>query len=248
MEDVNSEKARQKVDRDTLREEFKNSHMKFRHDCESILNKYKEDREHYKIKLEKRKEVAAKLSTAMQGVDLKLFEEAYEEARGLGCDITLLGNASKQLKKLRISKYSDQLKKVIQESDFKGMIDLIEALDRYDIRHELDPKLIFKAESIHSKFTQLNKLIQHPRKFNSYDIQQIISESSSILYFESLVSEAAKVLTSVKSREADEALREKMSYGTYEEIQQLILSIEQEGLEVDPDLITDAKALLEVQS
>jgi hypothetical protein len=39
-----------------------------------------------------------------------------------------------------------------------------------------------------------------------------------------------------------------MSYGTYEEIQQLIMSIEQEGLEVDPDLITDAKALLEVQS
>jgi hypothetical protein len=248
MEDVNSQKTHQKQDRDTLREEFKNSHMKFRHDCESILNKYKEDREHYKTKLEKRKEVAAKLTAAMQGVDLKVFEEAYEEGRALGCDVTLLGNASKQLRKLRISKYSDQLKKVIQESDFKGMIDLIETLDRFDIKHELDPKLVFKAESIHSKFTQLNKLIQYPRKFNSYDIQQMISESSSIPYFESLVSEAAKVLTSVKSCEAEETLREKMSYGTYEEIQQLIMSIEQEGLEVDPDLITDAKALLEVQS
>lgn len=235
-------RAQEKAKLDALKESFKEIMTSKKENSEQKLVIYKEARAAYQTKIDVKRENTAKLQSALTANDMNLIDLAVTECMSSGCEANLLSNALKVLKKLRIQKTSEVLKKAFAENKLLEITTCVNSIKNYDIVHELDYRLVTKAQILVHRAEGLQKVLNEPESVGLEGIQKLIQESTGNLALEPLVGQVNQALPNLKTRCFEAKLRNAIEEKNKENV--LAVLREAEGLSLDSTLMETAQEII----
>ena len=235
-------RIQEKAKLDGIKESFKEIMANKKETLEQNITAYKEARSGYQLKIETKKENTLKLQNALATNDVNLIDTAINECMSSGCEGNLLSQAIKTLKKLRILKFTELLKKSFAENKLADIISCLTSIKNFDIVHELEFKLVNKAQIIATRAENLQKVLVEPEVFGIEGIQKLLHDSQGIIALDHLVLQVNQSLPSLKIKCFEEKLRHAINERNIENIHSILKDTE--GINLDSSLMEHALRLI----
>ena len=235
-------RVQEKAKLDSLKESFKELMSSKKEAAEQKLVVYKEARTVYQAKIDVKKENALKLQNALAANDANLIDAAVNDCNISGSEGNLLAQAIKTLKKIRIQKCSESLKKAFAENKLVDITSALVAIKNYDIAHELDFKMVSKAQILMTRAENLQKVLVEPEVFGIEGILKLLQEAQGNPSLDATALQVTQALPSLKVRCLEARLRNAVGERDVNAIQ-LVLR-DAEGFSLDSMLIESAQEII----